>query len=104
MRQTRAVERQTRSAFLGVKTAINRVQALQQSVASNLLALEAKQAGFLSGLYTSLAVLDAERDLYMTKQQYAKARYEYLLNGLKLKKATDTLSGQDVQRFAELFR
>jgi len=104
IRQTRAVERQTRSAFLGVKTAINRVEALKQSVTSNQSALEAKQEGFLSGLYTSLAVLDAERDLYLTKQDYAKARYEYLLNGLKLKKATDTLSSQDVQQMAQLFR
>lgn len=104
IRQTRAVERQTRSAFLGVKTALNRVEALQQSVTSNRSALEAKQEGFLSGLYTSLAVLDAERDLYLTKQEYAKARYEYLLNGLKLKKATDTLSGQDIGQMAQLFR
>lgn len=104
IRQTRAVERQTRSAFLGVKSALNRVEALKQSVASNQSALEAKQEGFLSGLYTSLAVLDAERDLYLTKQEYAKARYEYLLNHLKLKKATDTLSGQDIQQMAQLFR
>jgi outer membrane protein len=104
IRQTRAVERQTRSAFLGVKTALNRVEALHQSVTSNQSALEAKQEGFLSGLYTSLAVLDAERDLYLTKQEYAKARYEYLLNGLKLRKATDTLSGKDIQQMAQLFR
>lgn len=104
IRQTRAVERQTRSAFLGVNSAIKQVEALQQSVTSNQLALEAKQEGFLSGLYTSLAVLDAERDLHLTKQEYAKARYEYLLNGLKLKKATDILSEQDIQQMAQLFR
>ena len=47
----------------GVNSAISRVKALQQSVVSNKLALEAKQEGFLSGLYASLNVLDAERDL-----------------------------------------
>jgi outer membrane protein len=104
IRQTMAVERQTRSAFLGVKSALNRVEALKQSVASSQSALEAKQEGFLSGLYTSLAVLDAERDLYLTKQEYAKARYEYLINHLKLKKATDTLSGHDIQQMAQLFQ
>lgn len=104
IRQTRSVERQTRSAFLGVKTSLNRVEALKQSVTSNQSALEAKQEGFLSGLYTSLAVLDAERDLYLTKQEFARARYEYLLNGLKLKKATDTLSSQDIGKMAQLFR
>ncbi len=104
IRQTRAVERQTRSAFLGVKSAINRVEALHQSVTSNQSALDAKQEGFLSGLYTSLAVLDAERDLYLTKQEYARARYEYLLNSLKLKKSTDTLSNRDIGQMAQLFR
>ncbi len=104
IRQNRAIERQTRGAFLGVKSAINRVEALHQSVAANKLALEAKQEGFLSGLYSSLAVLDAERDLYLTKQEYAKARYDYLLNSLKLKKAADNLTGADLQKLSQLFR
>ena len=104
IRQTRSVERQTRSAFLGVKTALNRVKALKQAVSSNQSALQAKQEGFISGLYTSLAVLDAERDLHLAKQEYARARYEYLLNNLKLKKATDTLSGKDLQQIATLFK
>jgi len=104
IKQNRMVERQTRSAFLGVQSALTKVEALRQSVASNQLALEAKQQGFLSGLYDSLAVLDAERDLYLTKQEYAKARYDYLLNSLKLKKSTDNLTEKDLQQLAQLFQ
>lgn len=95
-RQTRAVERQTRAAFLGVKTALSQIDALKQSVVSNKLALEAKQEGFLSGLYTSLNVLDAERDVSMISIDYSRARYRYILNSLKLKQAVGTLSEQDV--------
>jgi outer membrane protein len=104
IKQNRQVERQTRSAFLGVQTALSKVEALRQSVESNRLALEAKQQGFLSGLYDSLSVLDAERDLSLTRQEYAKARYDYLLNSLKLKQSTDNLSEKDLQQLAQLFQ
>jgi len=104
VKQRRAIERQTRSAFLGVNSALKRVDALKQSVGSSQLALEAKQEGFLSGLYTSLAVLDAERDLYLAKQDYAQARYDYLLNSLRLKQASGSLSAADLQHLDQWFR
>lgn len=102
-KQTRAVERQARSAFLGVKTALSQIEALKQSVNSNKLALEAKQEGFLSGLYTSLNVLDAERDVSMISIDYSRARYRYILNSLKLKQAVGTLSDQDISDLNEWF-
>jgi outer membrane protein len=95
-KEQRAVERQTRSSYLGVKTALSQIDALQQSIVSNTLALEAKQEGFLSGLYTSLNVLDAERDVSLVSIDYARARYRYILNSLKLKAAVGSLAGQDV--------
>lgn len=104
IKQQRAAERQVRSAYFGVNSALKRVTALEQSVVSNQLALEAKQEGFLSGLYTSLAVLDAERDLYLVKQDYAQARYDSLLNSLRLKQAVGSLSGRDLQPLDQWFR
>jgi outer membrane protein len=95
--QNRSVLRETRAAFLGVNSALRRVDALQQSVLSNQLALEAKQEGFLSGLYTSLGVLDAERDLTLAAIDYAQARYEYIINSLRLKRAAGRLQENDLQ-------
>ncbi len=95
-RQVRAAKRQARAAYLGVKSAISRVEALEQSVVSQELALKAKQYGFKSGLYTSLAVLDAERDLYLAKQDYAQARYDYILNSIRLRQAVGTLNREDL--------
>ena len=63
---------------------------------SNQLALEAKQEGYMSGIYTSLNVLDAERDLSLANIDYARARYDYLLYGLKLKKAVGSLTAADL--------
>ncbi|MCK4621102.1 MAG: TolC family outer membrane protein [Desulfuromonadales bacterium] len=104
IKQERAIERQTRSAYLGVNSAIRQVEAFSQSMVSSQLALEAKQEGFLSGLFTSLAVLDAERDLFLVKQDYAQARYDYLLNSLKLKYATGSLSEMDLTQLDQWFR
>lgn len=96
VRQQRAVARQTRAAYLGVTSAVQQIEALHESVVSNQLALEAKQEGFLSGLYTSLNVLDAERDLSFANIDYARARYDYFLNNLKLKQAVGSLTEQDI--------
>ncbi len=104
IKQKRMVERQTRAAFLGTKSAIKRVEALRQSVFSIQLALEAKQEGFLSGLYTSLTVLDAERDLSLVRIDYAQARYNYILNSLKLKQAVGSLISQDLVDLDQWFQ
>lgn len=91
-KERRAVQRETRAAFLGVKSAIENTYALRQSVVSSRIALEAKREGFQSGLLPSLAVLDAERDVRYAKQGYAKALYEYILNSLRLKKTVSNLN------------
>jgi len=41
-------------------------------------------------------VLDASRDLYRAKRDLASARYDYLLNLLRLKQAAGTLSENDL--------
>lgn len=97
IRQERSVDRNTRSAFLGVDSSLKRVEALAQSVEANRLALQAKQEGFMSGLFTSLAVLDAERDLALVSIDYAQARYDYILNSLRLRQAVGALAEKDLQ-------
>ena len=94
--ETLAVERETRAAFMGVKTALSKVEALGQAVEALTLTLESKQEGYKSGLNTMINVLDAERDLYLGKRDYAQARYDYILNILRLKQAAGSLSRTDV--------
>jgi outer membrane protein len=95
-RQARALNKETRAAYLGIVSAIDRVKALNEAVESQKLAREAKEEGYKSGLFTILAVLDSERDLYRTKQSYAIARYDYIFNSLRLKKAAGTLNESDI--------
>ena len=94
--KTRLVLRQTTGAYHGVISAISKVEALVHAVKSQQRTLKAKRAGFKSGLNTNIHVLDAERDLYQAKKDYAQARYEYLLNSLRLKKVTGNLTEQDL--------
>jgi len=94
--ERRAVERATRAAYEGTLSGVSLVRALKQSVVSQSSALEAKDQGYKSGLFTLLPVLDATRDLFLARRDYAQARYDYLLNRLKLKQAVGTLSEADL--------
>lgn len=94
--ERRGLERQTRAAFQGVTSGAGLVAALGQTVQAQEKALEAKEEGRRAGLYTLLPVLDATRDLYAAKRDYAQARYDYLTNRLKLREAAGTLSEQDL--------
>jgi outer membrane protein len=96
-KEVRLAKREARAAFLGVKSAITNTDALMQSLVSFQIALESKKEGFKSGLFPSLSVVDAERDLYSAKKDYSSSQYEYILNGLRLQKATGTLSPEDLE-------
>jgi len=95
-RQARALEKETRAAFFGVRDSIERVKALREAVESQDLALQAKREGYKSGLFILLAVLDSERDRSLVRQDYATARYDYVMNSLRLRKAVGTLSESDL--------
>ena len=92
----RSAQRQTRNAYLGVKSGIARVQALGQAVRSAESALEAIEAGFQVGTRTSVDVLNATRDLFRAKRDHALARYDYIIDILSLKQAAGTLSEEDL--------
>ena len=95
-KENRTVVRESKAAFLGIKSSIENIKALKQAMVSNQIALDAKKEGFKSGLFPSLAVTDAERDLYQTKQEYAKSQYEYIIYSLRLKKAVGLLKKEDI--------
>lgn len=92
----RAVERQVRNAYQGVLSGIARVKALRQAVVSAQTALEASEAGLEVGARTAVDVLNAQRELFAARRDYARARYDYLLSVLRLKQAAGRLAFRDV--------
>lgn len=94
----RAAERETYAAFDGVVGSIAKVEALQNSVDAYELGVDAKRTAYESGLTSSLSVLDAERDLFFARTDFSSARYDYLINTLRLKRAVGMLSIDDLKQ------
>lgn len=92
----RAVAQNTRGAFLGVQSLEAQVKALEAAEASNKLSLEATQLGYKVGVRVNIDVLNAQTQLFQTQRDLAKARYDVILNRLKLRQASGVLSPQDV--------
>lgn len=92
----RTIVRQTRDAFLGTRSAISRVQALKQALVSTQAGADATRAGFEVGTRTGVDVLVSLRETYRAQRDYSRARYDYLLNGLRLKQAAGTVSSIDL--------
>jgi len=86
----------SRDSYLGVTTSIAQVKAFKQALISTQAAYEATQAGFEVGTRTTVEVLSVLREQYRAERDYAKARYEYILNVLRLKQAAGILSKRDV--------
>ena len=96
-RVTRETDRQTRDSYLGVLAEISRVNALEQAVASARTALDATQAGFDVGTRTIVDVLISQQNLYRSITNYQQARYDYILNYMRLKQAAGILQVQDLE-------
>ncbi|MCZ8132174.1 MAG: TolC family outer membrane protein [Steroidobacteraceae bacterium] len=90
-RTARETERRTRDAYLGVLSEISRVQSLRQALESSRTALAATEAGYEVGTRTAVDVLDARRRLFQAQTDYARSRYDYVLNVLALEQAAGTL-------------
>lgn len=99
--QVTSVERQlttqTRTAFLNVSADSYRVTARQQAVKSSEAALAATKAGYDVGTRNIVDVLLAERTVYAAKRDYANARYDYVINTIKLRASSGQLGEVDIK-------
>lgn len=96
--QRRAVKRQTRESYNSVLSGISRVKALKQAVISSEKALESTEAGYEVGNRTTVEVLNVRRSLFGAHRDYAQARYDYIVDILRLKQAAGTVSTDDLNR------
>ncbi len=94
----RNINRGVKDSFRGVVSSISRVKALEATAKSAEMAVEAAEAGFEVGTRTMVDVLTEQRNLYRAKSDYARSRYDYLINGIKLKEAGGSLAEQDLEQ------
>ena len=87
---------QARQAFLGVNSGLAQVKALEAAEVSSQSALESNKLGYQVGVRINIDVLNAQRQLYSTRTDLARARYNTILNGLRLKAASGSLREADL--------
>jgi len=85
-----------RQAFVGVNNGLAQVRALEAAEVSSQSALESNKLGYEVGVRINIDVLNAEQQLYSTRRDLAKARYDTLMNGLRLKAAAGSLREEDL--------
>jgi outer membrane protein len=100
----RGVTQATRAAFFGVQSGLGQVKALEAAEASSQSALDANQLGYQVGVRINIDVLNAQSQLYQTKASLAKARYDVLLGGLKLRQAAGVLQPADLEAVNRLLQ
>ena len=93
----RTVAQSTRTAFFGVQSGVGQVKALEAAEASSQTALEANLLGYQVGVRINIDVLNAQSQLYQTRRDLAKARYDVLVGMLRLKQASGALTVDDLQ-------
>lgn len=98
----RGVAQLTRQAFFGVQSGQAQVKALEAAESSSQLALEATQLGYKVGVRVNLDVLNAQTQLFTTKRDLARARYDVLLGSLRLRQAAGLLKPDDVSSVNQL--
>jgi outer membrane protein len=86
-----------RQSFLGVNSGLAQVKALEAAEVSSNSALESNKLGYQVGVRINIDVLNAQRQLYQTRTDLARARYNTILAGLKLKAAAGSLRESDLQ-------
>jgi outer membrane protein len=92
----RNIAQATRTAFFGLQSGIGQVNALQAAEASSQSALDANKLGYQVGVRINIDVLNSQSQLFQTKRDLAKARYDVLLGQLKLQQAAGTLTEADL--------
>ncbi len=98
----RTVTQATRTAFFGVQSGLGQVKALEAAEASSQSALDANKLGYQVGVRINIDVLNSQSQLFQTKRDLAKARYDVLLGQMKLRQAAGVLKAEDVQSISAL--
>lgn len=91
-----------RQSFLGVTNGMAQVKALEAALVSSRSALDSNKLGYEVGVRINIDVLNAQQQVFSTLRDLSRARYDAILNGLRLKAAAGTLGEADVEEVNRL--
>jgi outer membrane protein len=92
----RQTDLETQRTFLNLDTSIAQVKALEQALISSQSQLDSTKLGYEVGVRTSVDVLNAQQQLYSAKRDLLQARYNYLVNIIRLKSASGLVAEADL--------
>jgi outer membrane protein len=92
----RSASQNARSAFLGMNSGLAQVKALEAAEVSSKSSLDSNKLGYQVGVRINIDVLNAQKLLYSTQKDLSKARYDTIMNGLRLKSAAGSLKEEDL--------
>lgn len=95
-RTTFSTVRNVRNALHNVEAGWSSVQARELAVVSAKSAEQATAAGFEVGTRNIVEVLNSQRSLYQAQRDYSRAKHDYLMNILRLKRAAGILEQADI--------
>ena len=100
----RTAAQNTRAAFTGFYGGLASVKAYEAAERSSTSALESSKLGFQVGTLINIDVLIALDTVITTRSQLQQARYNTILNAIKLKAHTASLSDEDLISINTLLR
>jgi len=92
----RTAAQAARQSYLGVQSGLAQVNAYEAAEISSQSSLASNQLGYQVGIRINIDVLNAQQQLYTTRQTLSKARYDTIVNGLKLRSAAGSLKEDDL--------
>ncbi len=92
----RQASQTARQAFLGMTSGLAQVKALEAAEVSSKSSLDSNKLGYQVGVRINIDVLNAQKLLYSTQKDLSKARYDTIMNGLRLKSAAGSLREEDL--------
>jgi outer membrane protein len=87
----------TRQAYLAVINGIAQISALEQALTSSQSALDSNRLGYEVGVRINIDVLNAQQQVFSTRRDLAVARYNAIINHMRLKAASGTLREEDLE-------
>lgn len=81
-----------KKSYLQVETDQSKIEARKAAMESSETVAKASKAQYNEGLKTMVDVLLAQRNAFSTKQEYVNAKYDYIVNVLRLKASVGQLN------------
>lgn len=92
----RNTELETQRDYLNLNTTIAQVRAYEQALTSSQSQLDSTMLGYEVGVRTSVDVLNAQQQFFSAKRDLLQARYNYLVNIIRLKSSAGVVAEADL--------